>query len=301
MKTYSILIPHRNAFNLLHRAVKSIPVREDIEILIIDNSTEEIDFTEIKQLNKSIRVLYSEPARGAGGARNVGMEKSSGKWLLFLDADDFFMPTAFHSFDQFATSSDDIIFFKWASCYSDTLKPANRHFFYNRFIDLYFHQPDTNEFLLRYKLDTPCAKMVLSDLVKKYHLEFDECVACNDAFFSAKTGFYAEKVTASKEVVYCATVNKGSITNTRSKRNFESRYLANLRINRFLREKKLYMAQRPIVKYLLQAFRYGPHTGLTYVYWAIKYHNNLFFGAFDWIGNIKYRKKAAINESYIVK
>ena len=299
--TYSIIIPHRNSLNLLKRAVVSIPNRDDIQIIIIDNSSENYDFSEILSVNNNIEIYYSDSSRGAGGARNVGLEKANGKWAVFLDADDYFEHGAFNFFDFYDAKGYEyeVIFFKWSSRYSDTLEIANRDLHYNRFIDAYLNNKrKKDELILRYLLDTPCGKMVSMDLIKQNNIIFDECKACNDAFFSTKTGHYAKQITASKEIVYCATVQKGSITNVRSAENLESRLLANLRIYRFLRQNKIKVI-RPILKLVLQAFHFGPRVLIKCISYMIKYSYNPLpeISEVFRINNI-FKKKIRIKESY---
>src|SRR5699024_3665852 len=101
--------------------------------------------------------------KGAGRARNVGLKHASGKWLLFLDADDFFTEGAFDVLYKHISSSHDIIFFRMTSCYSDTFEEAERHESYCEKIDDYFSTK--NEYELRCKFASPWAKMIRSQLV----------------------------------------------------------------------------------------------------------------------------------------
>ena len=71
-------------------------------------------------------ILYSDNKYGAGGARNLGLKNARGKWLLFLDSDDFFLNTAFTVFDKYLNSSYDVIYFKLTSIFSATGEIADR-------------------------------------------------------------------------------------------------------------------------------------------------------------------------------
>lgn len=91
MKTeiiYSIVIPHRNTPDLLQRLIDSIPMREDIEIIVVDDNSDKDKKAAISR--SDVRTIYidKEHSRGAGRARNVGMDAAKGKWLLFADADE---------------------------------------------------------------------------------------------------------------------------------------------------------------------------------------------------------------------
>lgn len=86
---YSIIIPHFNDFKSLERLLNSIPSRDDIEIIVIDDkSTDEYDLDSIK--SKCIFLNNETPIKSAGTCRNIGLKIAKGKWLLFADSDDVF-------------------------------------------------------------------------------------------------------------------------------------------------------------------------------------------------------------------
>ena len=91
MKTLSIIIPHYNTKSLLFRLLDSIKWNNDTEVIVIDdNSSEsEFDINELKLKYPSGKFLTNYRNKGAGGARNCGIEKSTGKYLMFADSDDF--------------------------------------------------------------------------------------------------------------------------------------------------------------------------------------------------------------------
>lgn len=284
---YSIIIPHRNSVNLLKRAVSSIPKRDDVEIIIIDNSSNICDFTNVLALNKNVKIFYSEESRGAGGARNVGLSKATGKWVLFMDADDFFTKNAFKFFDEYSSTESEIVYFKVSSVYSDTLEVANRDTYINLFIDNYLKNScEKNENKLRYLLDVPWAKMIKRELIENNNVLFDECIACNDAFFSTKVGYYAHNISVSTQTVYCVTVQAGSITNTKSLENLESRLLANLRIQDFLNKNKI-PVQRKCVKYLFEARTYGIKAQVRFIKYLNLYSYNILSEVQEYLNFLK--------------
>lgn len=300
---YSIIIPHRDSINLLKRAIYSIPPRKDIEIIVVDNSLTDCDFSNVLCPNRNIHIYYSDISGGAGLARNVGLQHVHGEWVLFLDADDFFENAAFDIFDNYNVyqNKSDIIFFKCSSKYSDSLEPANRTIFYNEYINLYLrNRTHKNELNLRYLLDVPWGKMISMNIIREFNIKFDECAACNDAFFSVKIGYYAKLVSACNNVVYCATVQKGSITNVRSVENLESRLLANLRIYEFLCKNKIKVT-RPILKYVIQASRKCPQLLFKCFFYLIKYSYNPIPEIRKYIEKDYFKKKKIkIEDKYIV-
>src|SRR5690554_1026331 len=90
---YSVIIPHKNIPDLLERCLQSIPIREDIQVIVVDDNSDpdKVNFLEFPGLNrKNTEVYFTKEGKGAGYARNVGLTKAKGKWLIFSDADDYF-------------------------------------------------------------------------------------------------------------------------------------------------------------------------------------------------------------------
>ena len=92
---YSIITPMYNSFNLMNRYFESFrnQTYKNFEIVIVDDcSTDDsyakaIEYAEKSELN--ITVLKSSKNLGPGNARNIGMEAAKGKWITFVDNDDW--------------------------------------------------------------------------------------------------------------------------------------------------------------------------------------------------------------------
>ena len=85
---YSFIIPHKNSVKLLNRCLDSIPQREDIEIIVVDDNSDEKPI--VKRTVEVVYLTYKE-SNGAGKARNIGITKAKGRWLLFADCDDYYV------------------------------------------------------------------------------------------------------------------------------------------------------------------------------------------------------------------
>jgi len=93
----SLIIPCYNGEKTLSRAVDSVtsqPCFDLIELIIVNDGSKDgsgaiIDAYAAKYQN--IREIYKENG-GVSSARNLGMEQATGKYLAFLDADDWWEP-----------------------------------------------------------------------------------------------------------------------------------------------------------------------------------------------------------------
>ena len=111
---YSIIIPHYNIPELLIRCLKSIPVREDIQVIVVDDCSPDADtyMSRFPELSRPNLEFYSTQKGGsAGRARNVGLDHAKGKWLIFADADDYFTDKLDFFLKECVNCEEDIIYF----------------------------------------------------------------------------------------------------------------------------------------------------------------------------------------------
>ena len=286
MIDFSIIIPHRNSIPKLKKLISTIPNSNKIEIIVVDNS----DIPLLKNqllLDRDIQLFYSNKEKGAGGARNVGIDNAHGKWLVFADADDYFIENAFSFLGSQLNNVADIVFFKANCVYSDTGENGGRADVYNRLVDNYLKNIE-NENDIRLCFLVPWAKMIRRDYVINNSFKFDEVVASNDVFFSLLTGFNAKKICALPYVVYTVTVSRGSLTRRRDKAVVEARFIVKLRYNQFVKEKALPDYQQSIMVHLKQASRFGMSTLWLFVKLLFKYKQNPFVGWNNWFYTVLY-------------
>lgn len=99
----SVIIPVYNAEKFVSQATESALQFDDVyEVILVEDKSPDNALQVCRQLSeKHERVkLYQHPDKGnhgAGPSRNLGIEKATGDFLAFLDADDYFLPNRFDS------------------------------------------------------------------------------------------------------------------------------------------------------------------------------------------------------------
>jgi len=91
----SIIIPCYNSASLIERTLKSVIDQDgDIikEIIVIDDGSTDKSVEIIKKLHIPSLILLQQTNQGPAIARNKGIEIAKGKYLAFLDADDYWLP-----------------------------------------------------------------------------------------------------------------------------------------------------------------------------------------------------------------
>ena len=97
----SVITPVYNAEKYVTQAVESaLPFDEVFEIILVEDKSPDNALEICKKLaEKYDRVkLFQHPDKGnhgAGASRNLGLEKASGDFIAFLDADDYYLPNRF--------------------------------------------------------------------------------------------------------------------------------------------------------------------------------------------------------------
>lgn len=90
----SIIVPVYNTEKYLRRCLDSLvnQTLKDIEIIIIDDKSPDNSILIIKEYeNKydNIKVIHNKTNKGIGYNRNLGIKKASGKYIMFIDSDDY--------------------------------------------------------------------------------------------------------------------------------------------------------------------------------------------------------------------
>lgn len=226
MTLFSVIIPHYNSVKQLNRLIKSIPTDGSIQLIVVDDkSTEDIsDVERAVTLRGGLFLHNGTPVKGAGTCRNLGLERAVGKWLVFADADDYFLNGAFDTMKKYSDSAADIVYFSPVSRYSNSENTAKRHVLFETLVCNYANDPsDDNEMLLRYKFMVPWSKMTRNQMVKDNRITFDEVPASNDVMFSMRTAYHAKTIRASIDQVYCVTCAANTLTTKRSEENYRAR------------------------------------------------------------------------------
>lgn len=92
----SIIMPAYNSEKYIGVAVESLLVQtfQDFEIIVINDCSTDKTVEKVSRFqDKRIKILHTPQNVGAAEARNLGLRYAQGKYIAFLDADDYAYPT----------------------------------------------------------------------------------------------------------------------------------------------------------------------------------------------------------------
>ena len=176
MPKISIIVPFNNGKNYLERCLKNLSkIEYDYEIILVDDFSKDNSEQIAKKYN-NIKYFYTnEETTGVGNARNLGIEKASGKYIMFVDVDDTIEKDIFINLEKYMNQDIDMIKYKMKiikdkEFYADgpTFEVTNGEEAFNKlcFKDKY--------------LDSPCLYLIKKELFERTNLYFEKNVYHED-------------------------------------------------------------------------------------------------------------------------
>lgn len=205
----SVIIPVYNVENYLRQCLDSVigQTLKEIEIICVNDSSTDDSLkilNEYAEKDARMKVLSQENA-GAGAARNRGMDAATGKYLSFLDSDDFFEPDMLekayelaeqdqadfvvYKSDQYHTEKDEFVPVKWVVREKE-IPPYHP-----------FHRRQMTDNVFKVFVGWAWDKLFLREFVEKYELRFQEQRTSNDMLFVFSAVALAKKIAVVPEVL----------------------------------------------------------------------------------------------------
>ncbi|MFL2100992.1 glycosyltransferase [Desemzia sp. FAM 23989] len=215
---FSIIVPVYNVEVYLEKCIESLinQTFRNIEILLIDDGSTDNSLklcNEYSEKYNNIKV-YHKSNGGLSDARNYGLIKASGNYVMFVDSDDYISLDACQRFyDVLMNEEFDIV---TGNCLR--IEP-------DREIKQIFNQSVKNcegKFFLEKQLETrtfyaaACRNIYKKDFLLKNNLSFKKGIYHEDEQWTPRVFLTAKKVMNTSIVFYHHIIREGSITQKKS-------------------------------------------------------------------------------------
>ncbi|MCR4619459.1 MAG: glycosyltransferase family 2 protein [Paludibacteraceae bacterium] len=213
----------------MSRCLDSIPQREDIEIIVIDDNSDADKRPAVTRSDVRLIYIDAEHTKGAGRARNYGLKEAKGTWIVFADCDDFFVQGFLSVLDKYKDSEVCVVYHPADAADTQTLEPIpqllRQH---NGYFEKYDGSKESENFI-RFRLHSPWWKMVRRDFIVKHKIQFEEVLKGNDVFFTFQVGYYARKIAVEQSKIYVYTYNLQGITNGKKNKSIYLHAIQNIK------------------------------------------------------------------------
>lgn len=217
----SVIIPIYNGAKYIAKAMECIvnQTLKEIEILCVDDgSTDEtVEILRAFQKKDDRITIYQNERTNAGAARNYGIDRAKGKYLVFWDGDDLFETDALEKmYNRMENDLADI-----CVCNADHYDTEQDRFYSKKqyikkkmLPDMIPFSKETNaKYILNFTAQVAWNKMFLREFVQKKGIRFQEIPRINDHYFVSICILSAEKITVVNDtLVHYRAVQSHNLT-----------------------------------------------------------------------------------------
>lgn len=216
-KDVSIIVPIYNAEKYLKKCIDSIvnQTKKEIEIILVNDGSKDSSEEIIKTYNDKRIKYYKNKNQGIGKTRNFGIQKATGKYIMFLDSDDFLKKDACEKLYNKAENNNlDVVICDFYKIFD------NGNIEEVRIPSFKDSSLKDNPKILNENL-APWAKIYKRTLIVRNEIKFIENLKYEDAPFVLEALDRAKKIGKLDECLNYYAVHDNSETTVRDKKVFD--------------------------------------------------------------------------------
>lgn len=262
---FSILICAYNAEKYIVKCLKSIIDQEfsDYEIIVIDDGSTDDTYKICKKIVSKYKAIsiYHWDNHGLILSRRKALSMASGEYILFLDADDFYLPNALGELNKQLNEykNPDMLLFRFKFLYENGTIKNSRDF-----STIIYYKSDKNKLLLDtakyYEYNHLWCKAIKRELIMEDNQNYETCANVQlgeDLLQTIPLILKANKVIVSPVILYGYRVTKNSMAHFFSEKqiddiNYVYENIIEKQLTGYEREKEIRKAF--IDAYLLKIF-----------------------------------------------
>lgn len=233
MLDISIIVPIYNAERTLKKCLDSLlnQTKKELELIVINDGSTDNSEQIIKSYNDPRINYIKQENKGIGKTRNLGIKKATGKYIMFVDSDDYLDKNACKQlFDKAFSNSLDIVICDFYIQKKDTITEE-------KLIDF---KPSSLKDMpnLIYDINlAPWNKIYKTEFLKKNKIRFVENLKYEDAPFVCESLDKANKIGKVNKCLNYYVINEKSETTVRDKRVFDIIKIVDI-IRNYFKDKK---------------------------------------------------------------
>lgn len=213
----SIIIPVYNLYNYISKCINSIisQTHKDLEIIIVNDGSTDNSISKINRLASTDNriIVIDKKNEGVSIARNTGIERATGKYIMFVDGDDWIDTDMVQQLVDKA-EKDQADYVGGGFIFEDP-DINKKRFSPDGFSPVIFESKDVlkNYLVGKYIWSSVCGGIYLLETIKKHNIRFvPEIKYAEDVFFTINFMAFAKKVIICENHFYHVLVRASSVT-----------------------------------------------------------------------------------------
>ena len=223
MKKVSIIVPMYGVEKYIKDCLESVAAQtfKDIECIVIDDYSPDHSYDIAREFiddykgEIEFKIVRHQVNKGLSGARNTGIESSTGEYLFFLDSDDLITENAIdvlysNKRDADLTMGNNLIFSDYTGEIIRQPKTTSKDYYYFDSLYDYMTNPDIvvlNNYGLAWN------KLFKKSFIDEHKLRFDEGIYFEDDVWSYKVYSHGPKIVVISEATYKYRSRENGIMN----------------------------------------------------------------------------------------
>lgn len=206
----SIVMPVYNVEKYIERAIKSVLNQSyvDLEFIIVNDRTRDNSMEiayKYAEIDKRIKIVNKEKNEGLGYARNTGMDLATGRYIYFIDSDDYIEENTIEKCIKKAKENNsDVVIFGYSEDFEENNEVTNRNIFTYEDVVINKQQFEKQfvELFNKTIIHSTCNKFYRLDLLKVNNIRFKKVSMCEDTFFNLELVNKLNNITILSDVLY---------------------------------------------------------------------------------------------------
>lgn len=236
MPKISVIIPVYNVSEFIPKCLESVLNQnfDDIEVICVNDGSSDNSLAILKDFeNKDKRIIVIDKENeGSGVARNAGLAIAKGKYVYFVDGDDWLEENSLCKMYKKAEElNTDVLIFGGLSCYEKNNNIIKNKGGYsadklpNKYLNKVFSAKDIKKDIFTFP-STAWTKLYKRDFLEQNNIKFQPIKVGQDQLPFFHSMITAERIAILPENLYCYRKNrKGAVTATKKKKNFSPVYV----------------------------------------------------------------------------
>lgn len=216
----SIIIPAYNTGKYIKQCLDSLlkQTLNNFQIIIVDDGSKDDTFDICKEYEKRFQnfLLFKQKNSGQSVARNYGMKFAKGKYILFLDSDDYIADNSLLTLYEIAEK------YRLEVLHFDTINNPRNSKYANKIIsgiDYIKYSIENRDYDIAI-----WSNFISREFIFRHSLEFKENVFFEDQLYTYQLYKYAVRFMKINQPVYYYRINYSSTCNTFSKKKLDDSF-----------------------------------------------------------------------------
>jgi glycosyltransferase involved in cell wall biosynthesis len=221
---FSIIIPAYNCERTISRTLESIlfqTFRNDVEIIVVNDGSTDSTIDVLQKYIKNI-ILINKENGGSSSARNTGLRKAKGEYILFADSDDIWKENLLEIIEKKLIRGIDLLVFGIEKIVKD--KVINK----SNLVDKIYSRKEVvenfDDLLTFGEINSPFNKVYKKDKLIKNNILFDENLMLGEDFhFNLECILKADNIQYISDILYEYHVDNSTLTKKYIKNFYDER------------------------------------------------------------------------------